>query len=134
MEAANPFIMQRQVELMDLDVYEHVNNVIYVNYAEEAAAQDFSSRGWSPARLAEAGLMIATRRLHIQYASIASWGETLNISTHPLRFRDTGGSRYISMTRADGSPVAECILDWELVDGKTGEARPLPDDLCAETV
>ena len=29
----NPFIMQRQVEWMDLDVYDHVNNVIYVNYA-----------------------------------------------------------------------------------------------------
>ncbi len=53
------FIMQRQVELMDLDAYDHVNNVIYVNYAEEAAAQDFSARGWPPAKLAEAGLMIA---------------------------------------------------------------------------
>src|SRR5690349_19490898 len=46
------FNMQRQVEAMDLDMYEHVNNVIYVNYAEEAAAQDFASRGWSPAKLA----------------------------------------------------------------------------------
>jgi len=33
------------------------------------------------------------------------------------------------MTRADGSPVAECILDWEMVDRKTGEARPLPEEL-----
>ena len=70
----NPFIMQRQVEWMDLDVYDHVNNVIYVNYAEEAAMQDFSARGWSSARLAEANLTIATRRVHIQYLSIASWG------------------------------------------------------------
>jgi len=43
--AENPFVMQRQVEWMDLDSYEHVNNVIYVNYAEEAAAQDFSAKG-----------------------------------------------------------------------------------------
>ncbi len=41
----NPRVTQRQVEWMDLDSYEHVNNVIYVNYAEEAAAQDFSARG-----------------------------------------------------------------------------------------
>ena len=41
----NPFIMQRQVEWMDLDVYEHVNNVIYVNYAEEIAAQEMTARG-----------------------------------------------------------------------------------------
>jgi len=125
----NPFVTQRQVEWMDLDTYDHVNNVIYVNYAEEAAAQDFASRGWSPVKLAEANLSIATCRVHIQYGSIAAWGETLNIATHPLEVKEMGVSRYIGMTRADGSPVAECIMDWELVDRKSGEVRPLPDEL-----
>ncbi len=127
--AKAPYIMQRQVEWMDLDSYEHVNNVIYVNYAEEAAAQDFSARGWSPAKLAEAGLGVVTRRVHIQYLSLAIWGEMLNISTHPLEVNDTGGSRYVGMTHADGSLVAECIMDWELVDRKSGEAQPLPEEL-----
>jgi len=124
-----PHITQRQVEWMDLDVYEHVNNSVYINYAEEAAAQAFSAQGWSPAKLAEANLTIVTRRVQIQYLSLAMWGETLNISTHPLDVKDTGGSRYVGMTHADGSPVAECIMDWELVDRKSGEARPLPDGL-----
>ena len=125
----DPFVMQRQVEWMDLDVYEHVNNVIHVNYAEEAAAQDFAARGWSPARLVEAGLSVVTRRVQIQYLSIASWGDTLNISTHMIHVHDTGGSRYVGITRADGSSVAECIIDWELIDRKSGETRPLPDKL-----
>jgi len=125
----NLFVTQRQVEWMDLDVYEHVNNVIYVNYAEEAAAQDFAARGWSPVKLAEAGLSVVTKRVHVQYLSIAEWGETLNISTHPLEVKETGGSRYVGITRADGSAVAECILDWELVDRQSGEARSLPDGL-----
>jgi YbgC/YbaW family acyl-CoA thioester hydrolase len=124
------FSMQRQVEWMDLDAYEHVNNVVYVNYAEEAAAQDFSARGWPPAKLAEAGLMMTTRRLQIQYLSLAVWGETLNISSQLLQTNKTGGSRFVGMTHADGSPVAECILDWELVDRKSGEARSLPEGLC----
>jgi YbgC/YbaW family acyl-CoA thioester hydrolase len=125
----NPFIMHRQVEWMDLDSYEHVNNVIYINYAEEAAAQDFASRGWSPVKLAEAGLTIATRRVHVQYLSIASWGETLSISTHLFDVKDTCASRYVGITRTDGTPVAECILDWELVDRRNGESRSLPDEL-----
>lgn len=125
-----PFKMQRQVEWMDLDSYEHVNNVIYVNYAEEAAVQDFSARGWNPVKLAEAGLSVVTKRVHIQYLSIAAWGETLDISTHSLAVNDTGGSRYVGMSRADGTRVAECILDWELVDRKSGKARSLPDGLC----
>ena len=127
--AEGPFVMQRQVEWMDLDSYEHVNNVIYVNYAEEAAAQDFAAQGWSPAKFAEAGLGVVTRRVHIQYLSIANWGETLTISTHMLKVHETGGSRHVGITRADGSPVAECILDWEGVDRKSGEARALPDEL-----
>lgn len=124
-----PFVMQRQVEWMDLDVYEHVNNVIHVNYAEEAAAREMSAKGWSPLKLAEAGLSVVTRRVHIQYTSIASWGETLNISTHMLNLNETGGSRYVGIRRTDGSSVAECVLDWELVDRKSGEARRLPDGL-----
>jgi acyl-CoA thioester hydrolase len=121
--------MQRQVELMDLDVYDHVNNAIYLDYAEEAAAQDFSSRGWSPAKLAAANLAIVTRRARIQYLAMAEWGETLNISTHQLDVTETGGSRYVGMTRLDGSPVTECILDWELVSRESGEAQPLPHSL-----
>ena len=127
--AANPFVMQRQVEWMDLDVYEHVNNVIYVNYAEEAAAQDLAVRGWTPVKLTESGLAVVTRRVHIQYLSIASWGETLNVSTHPLQVNGLGGSRYVGITRADGTTMAECIIDWELVDRNSGEPRTLPEEL-----
>ena len=126
----HPFTMQRPVEWMDLDLYEHVNNVSYVNYAEEAATQDFSSRGWTPVRLAEANLTIATRRVHILYLSQAAWGERLNLSTHLFEVKDTGGSRYVGITRSDGSLVAECIMDWELVDRRSGEAQRLPDGLC----
>jgi acyl-CoA thioester hydrolase len=124
-----PLRTQRQVESMDLDAYEHVNNAIYIDYAEEAAAQDFSSRGWSPTKLVEADLAIVISRLHILYSAQPAWGETLTISTHALDVKDTGGSRYVGMTYADGSSVAECIMDWALVDRKSGEARPLPDGL-----
>jgi len=125
----NPFVMKRQVQWMDLDSYEHVNNVVYVNYAEEIAAQDFAARGWSPAELRNAGLGVATRRVHVQYLSVAVWGEPLTISTHMLSLHETGGSRYVGIARTDGASVAECILDWELVDRQSGQAQALPDGL-----
>ena len=123
------FVSQRVVEWGDLDALEHVNNAIYVTYAEEAAAQDLAARSWTPVRLAERHLAVATRRIHIQYLSPVVWGETLTISTHPLTLGETGGARYVGMTRADGSSVCECILGWELVDRETGAARKLPDGL-----
>ncbi len=123
------FVSQRTVEWQDLDALAHVNNAIYVTYAEEAAAQGFAARGWTPARLSEAGLSVCVRRVQIQYLSPAVWGETLTISTHPLTASETGGSRYVGMTRADGSPVCECLLDWELVERETGAACKLPGEL-----
>ena len=74
-------------------------------------------------------MSVVAKRVHIQYLAIASWGETLTVSTHPLQVGETGGSRYVGITRADGSAVAECIIDWELVDRKSGEARSLPGEL-----
>lgn len=119
----NPFVMQRQVEWGDLDALEHVNNAMYVTYAEEAAAQERATRGWTPAKLAQANLMVATRRLHIQYLSPAVWGETLKIATHPTAASPTGGTSYFGMTRADNSPVCECLLGWELCDRQTGQPK-----------
>ena len=107
-------VTARQVEWRDLDALEHVNNAVYVSFAEEAAALDFATRGWPAAKLAGQSLIISARRVHIQYLSPAVWGEALSISTHPLTVSETGGSRYVGLTRADGSSVAECILDWSL--------------------
>jgi medium-chain acyl-[acyl-carrier-protein] hydrolase len=124
------FVSQRVVEWQDLDALEHVNNAIYITYAEEAVALELASRGWTPVKLAEAHLVVATRCVHIQYLSPAVWGETLTISTHPLALSDTGGTRYVGMTRVDGSSVCECLIDWALVDRETGMPRPLPDGMC----
>jgi acyl-CoA thioester hydrolase len=122
----NTFISQRLVEWGDLDALGHVNNAIYVTYAEEAAAQDLASRGWTPAKLAERGLAATTRRVQIQYLSPVVWGENLRLTTCQPALTETGGSHYVGMTRTDGSPVCECLLDWELIDRATGKGMKLP--------
>ena len=126
------FTSQRQVEWQNLDALEHVNNAVYVSYAEEAAAQELADCGWSPFRLAEERMALVARRVHVQYHSPAVWGETLTVSTHSLALEPDGGTRYVGIFRSDGSIVAECILDWKLVDRETGEARLLPEGLVEE--
>ena len=123
------FTHQRQVEWQDLDALRHVNNATYPGYAEEAAALELSACGWSPEKLVEHNLLIQAHRLHIQYLSPAVWGETLVIATHSLDLQPEHGSRYVNITRPDGSAVAECILDWKFIDQATGTVRQLPDEL-----
>jgi acyl-CoA thioester hydrolase len=122
-------LTQRHVEWQDLDALEHVNNAIYVTYVEEAAAQQLAALGWPTSRLSDNGLMIAARRVHIRHSSPAVWGDVLNISTGVQGLTATGGTRYASMTRTDGSLVTECILDWDLVERQSGLLHELPAEL-----
>ena len=54
------------------------------------------------------------------------------VGGHSLDLEADGGARYVGIFRTDGSIVAECILDWKLVDRETSETRPLPDGLAEE--
>lgn len=128
----NAFISRRQVEWQNLDTLEHVNNAVYVTFAEEAAAQELAACGWPPSRMAAEKLALATRRVHIQYQSPALWGEELIIATHTFNRQPCGGSRYAGITRKDGSAVAACILDWSLVQRESGVEQPLPDDMAEQ--
>ena len=120
------FISKRTVAWDDLDAMEHVNNAIYVSFAEEAAAQELAGLGWPASRLAERKLALAVHRLHIQYQSPAVWGEELTIATHTLNLQANGGTRYVKITRADEDPVAECVVDWKLINREDGAEQPLP--------
>lgn len=126
------FSMQRKVEWQDLDAQEHVNNAVYLNFAEEAAARQFDTYGWNPLQLSKNNLAVSTERVHIQYQSPAVWGETLNISIQNLAVNQNGGSRFFKITRFDGTNVAECILDWFLVDRSSGNKVELPFDLSSK--
>lgn len=123
------FSMQRQVEWQDLDAQEHVNNAVYLNFAEEAAAREFSTYGLSPLQLSKNNLAISTERVHIQYQSPAVWGETINISVQHQSVHHRGGTSYFKMIRSDGSDVAECILDWVVVDRTNGQEVGLPPEI-----
>ena len=120
--------IQRPVEWCDLDLLDHVNHAIYIDYAEEAAMRALAATGWSPARLRERGLAVANRRVHIQYQEPALWGDELNIVTYLSGIGETGGVRYVDIKRvSDGAGIVKLVADWELADLETGESRPLPD-------
>ena len=124
------FAMQRRVERQDVDMLEIVNNAVYADYAEEAAARALAAVEWSPAHLASQRLAVVNRRIHIQYQSPAVWGDKLNVVTYLLGLGDTGGVRYVAVERAaDGTRIIECIMDWTLVDRVTSEPQRLPASL-----
>jgi acyl-CoA thioesterase FadM len=114
------FVTQRKVEWRDLDLLEHVNNAVYADFTEQAAAQALAAAGWSPSH----------RRFHIQYQSPALWGDTLNVAAHLVELEPAGGTWYIAVERpSDSQSIVKCVLEWALVDRVSGEEKTLPESL-----
>ena len=67
------FIIQKEVEWRDLDSQEHVNNANYPAFAEDASVHALATVGWSPSSFKIQGLVVANRRVHIQYQSSTPW-------------------------------------------------------------
>jgi len=124
------FLIQRNVEWRDLDSQEHVNNANYVAFAEDAAVGALAALGWSPAHFKNQSLVLANKRVQIQYQSSASWGERLDVVTHLVELKPTGGVWYIQIERAsDREPVARCLIEWSLANRMSGKEQILPESL-----
>jgi acyl-CoA thioester hydrolase len=130
------FRQRRRVEWRDIDPAQHVNNSVYLAYAEDAAVEASMAVGWSPARMRGHGFNLRVRRVRIEYKISAVLGDDLEIATWLSDRTDrtdrpsvSGGTatRYFHMMRiGDGALVARALIDLTCLDVATGEAIPFP--------
>jgi YbgC/YbaW family acyl-CoA thioester hydrolase len=122
--------LQLKVTWQDVDMLEIVNNAVYIGYAEEALTRMLATIGWSPRDFKEHGFACVIRRLHIQYHLPAVWGDILNMTTYLNQLNPSGGSFLVDMRRAyDGASIANCVLEWTLMNLDRGETQVLPESL-----
>jgi YbgC/YbaW family acyl-CoA thioester hydrolase len=127
---ASAYRMHRQVEWRDMDMFAHVNNAVYADYCDEAAAQALAALGWPPSRFIELGLALENRRLHIQFQEPALWGEALEISTFAFDLTECGGQRWTIIQRAaDHGPVAAQLTGWQLNGWDDAQPCSMPGEL-----
>ena len=117
-----------RVRSYELDANGHVNNSVYVAYAEEVANQHAESIGFGRAWTKDhAGTWVA-RRHAITYFRAATWGDELQLTTEVAEMR---GARAIRNTVIrlveDGSMLVEMQTEWvwvRLVDGRPTRIPP----------
>jgi acyl-CoA thioesterase FadM len=113
----------RLVTFGDLDVMQHVNNAVYMDYAAEALAGRLGEAGWPPDRLVAGGLALEYRRVHLKYRFPALWGEQLKIGLAPGAGEVDGCARvWVSMENEAGA-ACQAALDVRLV----GSGDPVMD-------
>ena len=120
-------MFQKTIEIRwrDLDAYGHVNQAVYLTYAEEVLDAWFRDRfGRSSGEVWD----YVARRTTIEYRSELRLADVTMIgSVELVRLGTTSVTTKTTLRASDGRPAAEVENVVVVIDGKGGAARPLTD-------
>lgn len=109
-----PFRLRRNVAWRDLDVMQHVNNAVYLDYAVEALTSYLVSVQAFPADLSpQPGVWLEFA--HLKYLAPALWGDTLEIAVTPLNGEARQGEAFLSIINNDREETAcQAQVGWRI--------------------
>lgn len=112
-----------------VDLNNHVNNVVYVQWMQDVAVMHSDTVNGTQATHAAGGSWVA--RAHaIEYLSPAFAGEEVTALTWVVDFRRVRSRRRYRFVRSgDGTVLARGETDWVFVDAATGRPRRIPDNV-----
>jgi len=126
------FKMRRRVEWRDIDPAQHVNNSVYLNYAEECGLEVCRAFDWPFARMKAINLGIVTRRHRIEYRQQAVMNDELEVSTWAFNMRRATGVRHYFIRRvSDGELMAQVHSQYVWINIDTGRPVRVPEDFLA---
>ena len=110
----------------ELDSNRHVNNAVYLAYAEEVAVLHAEALGFGRAWTTEQGGAWVVRKHEIVYHQPALYGDELELTTTLVSMRGARGIRETSITRADGTRLADITTEWVWVRASDGRPTRVP--------
>ncbi len=127
------FTIRRRVAWHDLDAAGHVNNAMYLNYAEDCGMQVVAAHGWPVQRMIDAGFAILLRQNQIQYLQPAYLDDELEITTWASDVRRSSATRHYTITRvSDGALLNRIHALGVWVDLATGRPIRIPAEMLAD--
>ena len=113
-----------RVRSYEIDQNGHVNNAVYLNYAEALTVEHAEACGYGRAWGEARGGAWVLRRHEIDYLRPARMGDELELTVRVELIRGVRAVRRTTMTRtADGAPVAEVVSQWIWV--RLSDGRPV---------
>lgn len=107
----------------------HVNNVVYVQWLQDAAVHHARATGCTAAALA-LGATWVVRSHHIEYLKPAFAGDTITVLTWVANVRKVRSLRRYRLVRErDEAVVAEAETDWVFVDARTGRPQAISEGI-----
>jgi len=114
-----------EIRWRDLDSYGHVNQAVYLTYAEEVLDDWFRTKlGRDPGTIWD----YVARRTTIDYRGELRLGDRVAVGSAELvRLGATSLTAAVTLSAPDGRVATELELVVVVIDGKGGAARPLTD-------
>ena len=137
-EGVNPieFSARWRVRGYELDSNGHVNNAVYLNWAEEIATQHAEAAGYGREWSIAHGGGWVVRRSEIVHHRPAVFGDEVDVSVKVELVKGARALRRTAISRvADGQILADVLTEWvwvRLSDGRATHAPRELEELAAE--
>lgn len=123
------FEMTRRVTWQDIDTAWHVNNAMYLAYAEDCGVKIAAAFGTPMEHIFDTGFAIVARSHRIEYREPAQLDDELTISTWLFDPKRASVTRHYNIARtADKGILARVQTNWVWVDSKTGRPIRIPEE------
>ena len=107
----------------------HVNNVVYVQWMQDAAVRHSDSSGCTRSTQ-EHGATWVVRSHQIEYLRPTFAGDRVEVLTWVSNFRRVRSLRKYKFVRVkDGTILAKGATDWVFVAADSGRPREIPEDV-----
>jgi acyl-CoA thioester hydrolase len=118
------------VRQYELDVLGHVNNAVYLNWAEQVAIDHVERLGFGRAwSIAHDGAWVV-REHHVTYHHPVEYGDVVTVTTLPQELSGVRGIRRTEIRReSDGALTTELSTVWVWVRSVDGRPSRIPGEL-----
>jgi acyl-CoA thioester hydrolase len=124
------FTARWPVRQYEVDGQGHVNNAVYLNYAEELSSRHSEHLGYGQAWASAHGGAWVIRRNEVTYFSPARFGDQLELTVRVELVKGARGQRRTTITLLpERKLVAEIFTEWVWVTVGNGRPAPVPREL-----
>lgn len=128
--AAEIFIQRFPVAASDIDELGHVNNIVYLRYAQEIAIAHWRTR--APAEMLEQFVWVVTRH-EVDYRAQLELGDEVEVRTWvDAAPRGPSWARFVDVYKVGAEkPCAQIKSNWVMLDAHTRRMKRVPSELAA---
>jgi acyl-CoA thioester hydrolase len=124
-----PHVITLDVQPTDIDVYQHVNNAVYLTWLDRAAWSHSTALGVSPEICVRMRRGMAAHRAEIEFARAAVLGDRIHVATWIVatdgRVRVT--RRFQVRREGDEVTLAHARTEYVCVNLDSGRAARMPE-------